>query len=71
MIQACQRWNVDYTIIHTGQQYSDSLDSVFFDQLELPKPDYNLGVGSSSHTSLGVGNSLSLVERNSMTQKKP
>lgn len=49
VIQACQRFDVEFTIIHTGQHYSDSLDSVFFDQLELPEPDYNLGVGSSSH----------------------
>lgn len=49
LFQACQRGGIDYAIVHTGQHYSDSLDSVFFDQLELPEPDYNLGIGSSSH----------------------
>lgn len=49
VIRACQDAGVEFDIIHTGQHYSDSLDSVFFDQLELPEPDYNLEVGSGSH----------------------
>lgn len=49
VIRACQRRNVSFSIIHTGQHYSDKLDLVFFEQLDLPMPEYNLGVGSSSH----------------------
>lgn len=49
IIRACQRREVPFSLIHTGQHYSDELDSVFFDQLGLPAPAYNLGVGSSSH----------------------
>lgn len=49
VIQACRRAGIEYAIVHTGQHYSDSLDSVFFDQLDLPDPDYDLGVGSDSH----------------------
>lgn len=36
-------------LIHTGQHYSYELSKLFFDELGLPKPDYNLGVGSGSH----------------------
>lgn len=36
-------------IIHTGQHYDKELSDVFFEELELHKPDYNLSVGSSSH----------------------
>ncbi len=36
----------NYTLVHTNQHYSKSLDKVFFDELELPKPDHNLKVGS-------------------------
>ena len=38
-----------YTLIHTGQYYSESLNGVFFEELDLPAPDHNLGVGSKSH----------------------
>jgi UDP-N-acetylglucosamine 2-epimerase len=36
-------------LIHTGQHYDYLMDQVFFEELELPKPDYHLGVGSGSH----------------------
>lgn len=35
--------------IHTGQHYDKELSDVFFDELEIHKPDYNLGAGSASH----------------------
>lgn len=35
--------------VHTGQHYDYLMDAIFFEQLELPKPDYHLGVGSGSH----------------------
>jgi len=36
-------------LIHTGQHYDYGMDGVFFEELQLPKPDYHLGVGSGSH----------------------
>jgi UDP-GlcNAc3NAcA epimerase len=36
-------------LVHTGQHYDKELSDVFFDELELNKPGYNLGVGSAGH----------------------
>ncbi len=49
VVRACETHGVPFTLLHTGQHYSDSLDSVFFEQLGLPEPDYNLEVGSAQH----------------------
>lgn len=35
--------------IHTGQHYDKNMSDIFFDELNIPKPDYHLNVGSSSH----------------------
>jgi UDP-GlcNAc3NAcA epimerase len=36
-------------ILHTGQHYDDELSQAFFSELSIPKPDYNLGIGSAEH----------------------
>ena len=36
-------------LVHTGQHYDYEMSGVFFDGLELPKPDVNLGIGSGMH----------------------
>ncbi len=48
-------------LIHTGQHYDSNLSQVFFDVLEIPKPDLNLGVGSGSH-GYQTGRMLEAVE---------
>lgn len=61
--------HIDHKMIHTGQNYDYELNQVFFDDLELRKPDYYLGVDTSS---LGhvLGETLIKVEE-VFNQEKP
>ena len=51
-ILAQMRAHPDYfqqVLVHTGQHYDANMSDAFFADLALPKPDYNLEIGSGSH----------------------
>ena len=46
------RKNHQEILVHTGQHYDASMSDIFFEELEIPKPDYNLGVNGGSHAEM-------------------
>jgi UDP-N-acetylglucosamine 2-epimerase (non-hydrolysing) len=44
-----RRNRIDPVLVHTGQHYDETMSDSFFEDLRIPRPDINLGVGSASH----------------------
>ena len=44
-----KRSQFNHLICHTGQHFDQNMSKIFFEQLEIPEPDFNLGVGGGSH----------------------
>jgi len=69
IIRILERGQEDYFILHTGQHYSYNMDTVFFEQLKLPRPKYSLNVGSGTHAE-ETGKMMMGIEK-VLTQEKP
>ena len=55
-------------LIHTGQHYDEGMSAVFFRELEIPEPKYNLAIGSGSHGAQ-TGQMLAAIEKALITEK--
>lgn len=51
LIHALLRSETDFStfLVHTGQHYDEAMSRVFFDELRIPRPDVDMGIGSGSH----------------------
>jgi UDP-N-acetylglucosamine 2-epimerase (non-hydrolysing) len=58
----------DEILIHTGQHYDYQMDSIFFEELGIPTPNYHLGVGSGTHGSQ-TGRMLVEIEKMLLLEK--
>jgi len=56
-------------ILHTGQHYDDGMSAVFFRELEIPEPKYNLAIGSGAH-GVQTGQMLAAIEK-VLIEEKP
>jgi len=62
------RQGVREILIHTGQHYDNNMSGVFFDELEMPVPDYNLGISADTQ-GVQTGRMLEAVEAVLITEK--
>ena len=54
--------SIQEIIVHTGQHFDKNMSDVFFDEMEIPKPDYNLEINSLSHGAM-TGRMLEEIEK--------
>lgn len=59
---------IEEIIVHTGQHFDDNMSEVFFDQMEIPKPNYNLGINSLSHGAM-TGRMIEEIEKILIAEK--
>jgi UDP-GlcNAc3NAcA epimerase len=52
---------VDEVLVHTGQHYDNNMSTVFFDELDIPKPKYNLEISGGQHGAM-TGRMLEAIE---------
>ena len=60
--------NITEILVHTGQHYDQNMSEVFFDELEILKPEYNLGIGSGNH-GMQTGRMIEVIEQVLLTEK--
>jgi len=68
VIRVCKQRKIPFFILHTNQHYSAEMDRVFFDELHLPRPKYNLGIHESLHGKM-VGHMLEGIEKILLKEK--
>lgn len=68
IIRECQNQKIDFFIIHSNQHYSENMDAIFFKELELPHPKYNLEIGSCTHGQM-TGRMIEKIEKILLEEK--
>jgi len=59
---------IEEVIIHTGQHYDANMSDIFFEEMQIPKPDYFLGIGGKSHGAM-TGQMIEKIEEVCLKEK--
>ena len=59
---------IEEVLVHTGQHHDENMSSIFFEELEIPKPNYNLEISGGTHGSM-TGRMLAAVETILISEK--
>ena len=54
--------SISEIILHTGQHFDDNMSEIFFREMEIPNPDYNLGIQGGGHGAM-TGKMLEGIEQ--------
>jgi len=60
--------NIEEIIVHTGQHYDANMSDIFFDEMQIPKPNYFLGIGGKSHGAM-TGQMIEKIEEVALKEK--
>jgi len=66
--QKAEGRSIEEVIVHTGQHYDANMSDIFFDQMQIPKPDYFLGIGGKSHGAM-TGQMIERIEEVALSEK--
>ena len=69
MVSRVLRREFREVLIHTGQHYDHTMSGVFFEEMDIPKPDYNLGISGGTHGQM-TGQMLIEIEK-ALLQERP
>lgn len=67
--QASSGVDIQEVIVHTGQHYDTNMSDIFFEEMQIPKPDYFLGIGGKTHGAM-TGQMIEKIEE-ILVQEKP
>lgn len=59
---------IEEVIVHTGQHYDANMSDIFFDEMQIPKPNYFLGIGGKSHGAM-TGQMIEKIEEVCLKEK--
>ncbi|KAB7889880.1 non-hydrolyzing UDP-N-acetylglucosamine 2-epimerase [Poseidonibacter ostreae] len=60
--------NIEEIIVHTGQHYDANMSDIFFEEMQIPKPNYFLGIGGKSHGAM-TGQMIEKIEEVALKEK--